>query len=221
MNTYLIANIITCICAFIGFIYGIVKFFKPKKAVYAQMITLAGGSMAFGRLYQVVLLLTGGDIIDKFQLGTLGVIGSLLFLLTANSGLMDSLADDGSKRFRKYRIIPLAAPAFCAALYAFFVLFASVSNFAKGVGAVITFFVMFTTYFNLKHLIFPDVDYGIIKCLKAYNLSALLYSLLCLAEVITVSRNMEIATLIIGVIMGALLILIVPSVERGMKKWTI
>ena len=58
MNTYLIANIITCICAFIGFIYGIVKFFKPKKAVYAQMITLAGGSMAFCRLYQVVLLLT-------------------------------------------------------------------------------------------------------------------------------------------------------------------
>jgi hypothetical protein len=124
-------------CAFIGFFYGIIKFFKPKKAVYAQMITLAVGSMAFGRLYQVVRLFTGDEIVEKFQLGTLGVIGSLLFLLTANSGLMDSLADYGSKRFLKYRIIPLAAPVFCAALYVAFVLFANVSNFAKIVGAVI------------------------------------------------------------------------------------
>lgn len=208
-------------CAFIGFFYGIIKFFKPKKAVYAQMITLAVGSMAFGRLYQVVRLFTGDEIVEKFQLGTLGVIGSLLFLLTANSGLMDSLADDGSKRFLKYRIIPLAAPVFCAALYVAFVLFANVSNFAKIVGAVITIFVMLATYYNLKHLIFPDVDFGVIKCLKVYNVLALLHSFLCLAEVITVSRNSEISTLIIGVIMGALLMAIVPSVERGMKKWII
>ena len=221
LNIFLIANFITFLCAFVGFFYGIIKFFKPKKAVYVQMITLAVGSMAFGRLYQVVRLLTGGEIVEKFQLGTLGVIGSLLFMFSANFGLMDSLADDGSKRFLKYRIIPLAAPAFCAALYIIFVLFADVSNFAKIVGAIITFFVMQTTYFNLKHLIFPDVDFGVIKCLKAYNLLALLYSLLCLAEIITVSRNGEISTLIIGVIMGALLIAIVPSVERGMKKWVI
>ena len=69
---------------------------------------------------------------------------------------MDSLADDGSKRFLKYRIIPLIAPALCVALYIVFVLIADVSVFAKVVGAVITFFVMLTTYFSLKHLIFPD-----------------------------------------------------------------
>lgn len=46
MTLILIANIIVCICAFIGFVYGMIKFFKPKKAVYAQMITLAVGCMA-------------------------------------------------------------------------------------------------------------------------------------------------------------------------------
>ncbi len=65
----------------------------------------------FGRLYQVVRLLTVGDIFDRFQLGILGVLGSLLFLFSANFGMMDSLADDGSKEYVKYRIIPLAAPA--------------------------------------------------------------------------------------------------------------
>ena len=72
LKLFLIANIITCVCALVGFIYGIVKFFKPKKAVYAQMITLSVGCMAFGRLYQVVRLLTEGDITDSFQLGILG-----------------------------------------------------------------------------------------------------------------------------------------------------
>lgn len=84
MNFVLTANIITCVCSFVGFIYGMVKFFKPRKAVYAQMITLAVGTMTLGRLYQVVRLLAIGDIFERFQLGVFGVIGSLLFLFSAN-----------------------------------------------------------------------------------------------------------------------------------------
>ncbi len=66
MSLILIANIITCMSGLVGFIYGLFKFFKPRKALYAQMITLSVGCMAFGRLYQVVRLLTGGDIYDEF-----------------------------------------------------------------------------------------------------------------------------------------------------------
>ena len=220
MTLYLIANSFTCLCAFVGFVYGFIKFFKPKKAGYAQMITLAVGSVAFGRLYQVVRLLTGGEIVDRFQLGILGIIGSLLFLFSANFGLMDSIVDDGSKQFLKYRFIPLAAPAVCAALYFIFICFADVSGFAKITGAFITIFVMLASYYHLKHLIIPDVDFGIINCLKAYNLLALLYSFFCVAEMIAVSRGLEIITAIVGVIMGGLLIATVFSVERGIKKWT-
>ena len=221
MKLYLIANSITCLCAFVGFVYGLVHFFKPKKAVYAQMITFAVGSVAFGRLYQVVRLLTGGDIVDQFQLGILGIIGSLMFLFSANFGLMDSLADDGSRQFLRFRLIPLAAPAVSAALYVAFILFADVSTFAKVTGAIITVFVMLASYYNLKHLIFPDVDFGIINCLKFYNLLSLFYSLTCIAEMIAVSRGHEIVTLMICVVTGALLIGVVLSVERGIKKWTI
>ena len=217
----LIANLITCICAFIGFIYGIVKFFKPKKAVYAQMITLSVGCMAFGRLYQVVRLLTEGDITDSFQLGILGFIGSLLFLFSANFGAMDSLADDGSKKFIKYRIIPFAAPAVLVAIYLIFAFLLIIKGRAFIIGAVITFFAAQASYFNLKHLIFPDVDYGVIKCLKPYNLIALIYSLTCVLEIVFINSENGIAVLIIGLIMSGLLIAIVPSVERGMKKWTI
>ena len=220
MNLYLIANIITCLCAFIGFIYGIVVFFKPKKAVYAQMITLSVGCMAFGRLYQVVRLITIGDILEHFQLGVLGVIGSLLFLFSANYGAMDSLADDGSKEFTKYRLIPLAAPISAIAVYVIYFLLSDFPLLVKVVSGIITLFAAGASYYNLKHLIFPDVDYGVINCVKTYNLLALIFEYLCIAEMIANSCGSEIAVLVISIFMGAVLIAIVPTVERGNKKWT-
>ena len=221
MTLILIANIIICICAFIGFIYGIVKFFKPRKAVYAQMITLAVGCVAFGRLYQVVRLLTGGDMFNGFQLGVFGVIGSLLFLFSANFGAMDSLADDRSREFIKYRLISLAAPVAALVLYIIFVWFTDLPRSVKLASALVTVFVMQASYFHLKHLIFPDVDLGIIKCLRRYNLLALIYTFLCMAEMVVIGLGNETGILIVGVLIGSVMIGVIISAERGIKKWTI
>ena len=221
MTLILIANIIICICAFIGFIYGIVKFFKPRKAVYAQMITLAVGCVAFGRLYQVVRLLTCGDMFNGFQLGVFGVIGSLLFLFSANFGAMDSLADDRSREFIKYRLISLAAPVAALVLYIIFVWFTDLPRSVKIASALVTVFVMQASYFHLKHLIFPDVDLGIIKCLRRYNLLALIYTFLCMAEMVVIGLGNETGILIVGVLIGSVMIGVIISAERGIKKWTI
>ena len=221
MTLILIANVIVCICAFIGFIYGMIKFFKPRKAVYAQMIALAVGCVAFGRLYQVVRLLTGGDMTSGFQLGVFGVIGSLLFLFSANFGTMDSLADDKSGEFIKYRLIALVAPVAALVLYILFVGLTDLPRSVKIASALVTIFVMQASYFHLKHLIFPDVDLGIIKCLRRYNLLALIYTFLCMAEMVVIGLNNEIGILIVGALIGAVLIGIVISVERGINKWTI
>lgn len=221
MTLILIANIIVCICAFIGFIYGMIKFFKPRKAVYAQMIALAVGCVAFGRLYQVVRLLTGGDMTSGFQLGVFGVIGSLLFLFSANFGAMDSLADDKSRSLIKYRLISFVAPVAALVLYILFVGLTDLPRSVKIASALVTVFVMQASYFHLKHLIFPDVDLGIIKCLKPYNLLALIYTFLCMAEMVVIGLGDEIGILIVGVLIGAILIGVIISAERGIKKWTI
>ena len=221
MDLFLIANIITCVCAFAGFIYGSINFFKPKKAVYPQMIALAVGCMAFGKLYQVVRLLTGGEIFGQFQLGVFGCIGSLMFLFSANFGAMDRIADDKSKALGKYRIIALAAPAAVAALYALFIFSTELPLMAQIVSAVTALIAMHASYFHLKHLIMPDVDYGVIKCLRPYNLSALVYTFLCLTEMIVIGKCGAISILIVDVLMGIDLIGIVFLAERGIKKWTI
>ena len=219
MELILIANIITCVGAFAGFLYGAVRFFRPRTAVYAQMITLASGCMAFGRLYQVIRIITIGDSFQRFHLGLLGVIGCLVFLFSANYGLMDGIADDGSEALRKYRIIPVSVSVVAAAVYLVFFLFTDLAVTIKIAAFFVAVFVIGASYFNLKHFIFPDVEYGVIRCLKTYNLLALVFEFLCLVEMIFLSRDLEILVLVTGILMGVILPAIVISVDRGIKKW--
>ena len=218
---YLIANIIVCVCSFGGFVYGGILFFRPKKALYAQMITLSLGCIAFGRLFNVVRLLTDGNITEHFQLGFLGLIGSLMFFFSANYGTVDSLLDDRSKEFTKYRIIALAAPVAAIFMYIGMFLLSDISDIWKIMGAVLTAFVIPTSYFNLKHLIFPDVDFGVVKCLRPYNFLALVYSAAIFIECFAMSRDNELLTFICCIIIGMITAAIIPSVARGYNKWKI
>ena len=220
MNLYLIANLITCIGAFGGFIYGVVKFFRPKKAVYAQMITFSAGCMAFGRLYQAIRLLTGGEIVNEFHLGVLGVVGSLMFLFSANFGLMDAIVDDGSPELRKYRTIPAAVSILAAAVYLVFFFFSDQPVIVKVIAFVGSFLIVMASYYNLKHFIIPD-EFGIIRCLRTYNLLALVFELLCLAEMVAQSRRMAGLAFVIGVLMGILMPMIVVAVDRGIQRWRV
>ena len=220
MNLILLANIIVCAGALGGFIYGAVRFFRRNKAVYAQMITLACGVTAFGRLYQIIRIISIGNVTDGFHLGILGTFGSLLFLFAANFGLMDTLCDDGSKELRKYRLIPVAAPVLVIAAYLVLFLITDQTVLVKSVAGAISFIVLLASYFNLKHLIIPDVDFGVIRCLRAYNLLALIYEFLCISELISMSRGNDVITLIVGILTGAVMPLITISVYSGVKKWT-
>ncbi|MCR5652204.1 MAG: hypothetical protein K6F88_00220 [Ruminococcus sp.] len=113
----LFANLFVCVCAFVGFVYGIIVLIKSNRAVFTQMITFAVGCLGFGKLYRIIRIITGGELVDKFRLGVLGVIGSLVFLFSANFGAVDILADDGSKALRKYRLIALSHHRMCRSAY--------------------------------------------------------------------------------------------------------
>lgn len=218
---YLTANIIVCAAAFLGFIYGGVQFFRPQKALYAQMITLSLGCITFGRLFNIVRLLTDGDLTNSFQLGFLGLIGSLMFFFSANFGTVDSLVDDRSKEFTKYRLIALIAPAAAIALYVVLFLLADISLLWKISGAVLTLFIVFASYFNLKHLVFPDVEFGVGKCLRPYNLLALIYAVSILFECYAMSIGNELMTLICCCISGLITLAMMPLIVRGVAKWKI
>ena len=221
MDLLLIANIVVCICAFFGFIYGGILFFRPKKALYAQMITLAMGVIGFGRLFLVCRILTGGEITETFQLGFVGMFASFLFFFSANYGAVDSLIDDGVNRSTWSRLVPFLAPLAAIILYIVFFIVRDTSLMWRIFGAMLTLNIALSTYFNLKHLISPDVDKGVITCLRPYNLLALIYAASVLVECIGLSSGNTILAFVAGLISAISIILIIPLIERGVKRWLI
>lgn len=216
----LYVNLAVLICTAIGFVYGIFRFFKKGKALYLQIIVCALGCMMLGRLFQVVMLLTEGGIPNGFHVGILGTIGGFWFFFSANYGQMDRLLDDGAKDKRKYRLLALLAPAVIAAGYIPIVLSDSTVEY-KGVCVVVVLFLMLASYFNLKHIIMPDVELGIIGCIRNYNVLALALALLTMAEMILWIDGNPIALWFVYTLLCLVSLAIVPVLERGVKKWTI
>jgi len=214
------ANLAIFICTAVSFTYGAVRFFKKGKALYLQMIVGGLGCMMLSRAFQFITLLTSGSFPDGFHVGMLGAVGGFLFFLSANYGQMDKLLDDGARENRKYRLIPLVAPCVLAGIYAsLFFIPAATGN--RTIYGIMTLIIMFASYFNLKHFIFPDVEFGIIRSIRGYNLIALLLALFSTCEIVLLSLNMQIPLLILYVAICAVSIAIVPILEKGVKKWAI
>ena len=102
-----------------------------------------------------------------------------------------------------------------------FFLFTEQTVLIKAVSGSITFFAAFASYYNLKHLILPDVKSGIIDSMRRYNLLALLYEFLCIAELVALTHGSEVGALVVCRLMGVVSPLIIISVARGVKKWTV
>ena len=221
MNLLLIGNIIVCLFAFAGFIYGGILFFRPKKALYAQMIALATGVIGFGRLFLVFRMLTGGEITETFQLGYIGMVGSFLFFFSANYGAVDSLVDKSIEQSNWKKVVPFLAPLAVIAIYLGFFIFVDVALFWRVFGGILALVIGLSAYFNLKHLLSPDIDKGVITCLRPYNLLALVYAAAVLIECGCLSNGNEILAFVMELISAVSIVLIVPLLERGVKKWLI
>ena len=82
-------------------------------------------------------------------------------------------------------------------------------------------FIAMASYFHLKHLIIKDVQFGLIKAIRSYNLLALIYALLCMLEMLVESLNFPTFCIVIIYVLQCILLLVfVPVLERGVKKWT-
>ena len=74
-------------------------------ARHGQILTgESPGCAMFGRLFETLQYLVNGELGSGFHVGMLGIIGSFLFLASANFGQMDSIVDDRSSKYRRYRL---------------------------------------------------------------------------------------------------------------------
>lgn len=216
-----IAELVPLCATLFSFIYGINKFFKKGKPLFLQSITMAMGSHALGSIYHLCQTLTNETVLEGFTPAYLGRIGFFLFLIAASYGQMDRIVDDGSKEIRPTRYIALLAPFAAILLYLPNGFMEDLPTATKISALLVWLPATVSVYYNLKHAIIPDLDFGFIKAIKPYNIVAVCLGfaeLLCL----TAWDYLYNAPLVItSLLFAGLCVTMMLVAKKGAERWTI
>ena len=204
-----------------SFIYGLNNFFKKGKPLFLQSITMAMGCHALGGVYHLCQTLTNGEVLEGFTPAYLGRIGFFLFFITASYGQMDRIVDDGSPAIRKYRYIALAAPIAALALYTPNAIMEDLPLATKIAVLLVWLPGTVSVYFNLKHSIIPDFDFGFIKAIKPYNILSTCLGFAELACLTAWDYLESIPMVITSAVFAALCVVTMVVAKKGAEKWTI
>ncbi|MCR5201577.1 MAG: hypothetical protein K6D02_00595 [Lachnospiraceae bacterium] len=216
-KTLLTVDVIYAVIALIMTVIGIYKHFMKKSPLFVRMVVCVVGCRFFDGTLEV-LLVRGGIDVDLFTISGLVQVAQFLFLICASIGALDSLCDDGSKTFRKYRVISTVIPAM---VFIGMIIILGMLHFPKGemimrlMGAA---FALFAMYFHIKHLIIPDVEGGIVRSIRLYNVIGIIN---CLAFLVCYTAHTNsIPWIVARVVYILVTITILPALMYGVKKWT-
>ena len=215
------AELIPLFATLFSLIYGLKHFFKKGKPLFLQTITMAMVSHALGSIYHLCQSLTSDLLVEGFTPAYLGRIGFFLFVITASFGQMDKIVDDGSPKMKPSRYIALLAPILAILLYVPNFMIEDVPIQTKVVYAFVWIPAIFAVYFNLKHALIPNLDFGFIKAIRPYNILTLC---LCFSELICLTAwdyYYIVPLAISAVAFGVLCIATMIAAKKGAEKWTI
>ena len=204
-----------------AFIYGVVNVLVKKGASYFKFYVCAVGCYALAELLRLTYYLCYGEQAELTGMFSIGYFGCFLFALSACRKPFDSIVDDRSKTFRKYRVAAIFAPAIIVVLtfFSYFPVRASLSDRAVAVIVLLSLPKLAASYYNFKHLIMPDMGYGFIKNVRLCNIFALLMyvvdSFYTYAAVVS-NRAFVLAG---GLVLNVCCIGLIAAAKRGMKLW--
>lgn len=213
--------LLTLLAALFSFIYGLCHFFKKGKPFCMQSLTMAMGSHALGSIYQLCLTVSTEGVLEGFTPAYLGRIGFFFFLLAASYGQLDRIVDDGTAAMRPARVIALIAPVCAALLYIPNGILPYTPISTKIAYAFVWLPALFSLYFNLKHAIIPDLDFGFIKALRPYNVLALCLGVSELICLTAWDYLYSIPLVVTAVLFSALCVCTMIAAKKGVEKWTV
>ena len=216
-----IAEIIPLSATLFSFIYGLCNFFKKGKPLFLQSITMAMGCHALGSIYHLCQTLTMETVLEGFTPAYLGRIGFFLFLIVASYGQMDRIVDDGSAKMRPSRYIALIAPILAGLLFLPNALMEDLGIGTKISLALVWLPALFSVYYNLKHAIIPDCDFGFIKAIKPYNILAVCLGFAELSCLTAWDYLYGIPLTITSIIFAIICVAMILVAKKGADKWKI
>ena len=218
MSIERILEIIYTVTAALAFGIGSNLYFRKPTPLFVRMVVCMLGCRFLQGLLEMLLVREGADI-NSFSLTGIGEIAQFLFLICANYGAIDSLCDDGTKEFLKYRIIAGIIPL-GVLVYGFF----AMNRVADSMAETILFLVgmvipLIALYYHIKHLIIKDVEDGIIGNIRLYNLIGIIN---CGSFFVSWASRVGSLPWIIAMILFIVVNLtILPALVHGAKKWTV
>ena len=216
-----IAELVPLCAAIFSFLFGLNKFFKRGKPLFLQSITMAMGCHALGSIYHLCQTLTTETVTEGFTPAYLGRIGFFLFLIAASYGQMDRIVDDGSPAVKPSRYLALIAPVCAALLYLPNAMMEDLPTATKIAVLLVWLPGIVSVYYNLKHSIIPDCDFGFIKAIKPYNILATCLGfgeLLCLTAWDYLYNTQLV---IFSILFAILCVAMMRAAKKGAEKWTI
>ena len=205
-------------------IFGTVKMFRRNEPLYFKMIVCASWCYTAQILYQLCLLYAVGSdgAYGDNILSGLGTNAYAAFAFAANYGQFDSIIDGKNKKYRKLRLISLAAPAL-------FIVFAAVLFVLWPVsGEPILELVLYMAvsaslmpgcvYFNLKYLLLRD-DGVLVRGVRPLNLCSLLFCFAFLAELFASALGYIVLRDIFLYVLVSIVAATVLAAEWGRRQW--
>ena len=224
MNMELITVICTA-CAMVisitAFVHGAGKLFHKGKPLYCQIIMWAVGCYCLQCIENCVVYLSG-DFSDRGIIAQIAMCGFFVALISANFGALDSIVDDRRENNGKYRKLALIAPvAFGIASYAALANIFPRYSFAASVYGLSLLSMTAASYFNMKHLLLPKDELGILACTRACNIICLVIYALADLLIIIYGHVSEIISNVLNVLLSVLVLLLTLAAEKGEKSWPI
>lgn len=216
----LICNIIKLLACLFVFIFGITKFYKKGTPINFISITMAFGCLGLSILFALCESLTG-KLIEGFSPEYLGYIGFFLFIISASYGNLDRIIDDNSRAIRPSRIISLIAPLIIIILFFIFCINVQLSLFYKIIYGILFILCAISCYYNLKHAIIPNVDFGFVKAIKPYNILAIFSQISTLSCVVVNYINNNILLILTSILFFIISLSTIMALLKGVKKWII
>ena len=221
MDLFLIANIYLIICSGFSLGYGIAEIFKKGTLpTYFYFVLFAILSTFLSRIFSTLSIAFNGGLPDSFTIGFLGYAASFLFIFFANFGQMDLLIDDKDRKNPKYILISLIIPVL-ELFFAVLSLFIGKEALSIRISyVVISVPAALAGYYNVKHMVVPDVDLGILRSIRGYNLTAFLMGLLSLAEIGVSVYGRSDLDIYIQFMLGLTYAAVIHILIKEVKQWT-
>ena len=216
----IIYGVASFVLAAAAFWLGAVKLFGTRRPLYMKLLVCAAGCFMLEQQLLLINLWCGRR--ELFSIGMLGILGCNCFLLSANYGTLDKIVDDGSKKNRPAKILAIIAPAVVAiACCNVFYVWRSKDLLCAVMWMLMLLPAIPASYLNLKHILLPMDDLGLLKATRLCNFSALVLYIVMAAFAACSASDSSSLVGILSCLMSLSVFGISVSAIRGAKKWGI